>query len=501
MSNKYTGTVVYATDNTEIYRIDDLFDFSGFIGVYTVTENDADNYVRSYLLDGTKVGNTEATAAVSGKVTGFTKELAFENFVEIELDSELPENVNLVGRLLDVENDGQQNGAYVITSAEVSGNTVKLGVGDVTFIRSFVDSFDASKKYYYNIEEGQKVRISLSSYDTSAPSIEQITDKSVSAGSSITIPITATSDYGRDITFVGTTLPRGMSINQKTGTITWKPDASQVGNNHVAITADDGTLTSTVRFTVTVYGSTTGGSSSKEETPSVGTTTPSGGGGGGGGGGAAPSDKPDDEIKTDETDNNETSDNTETGEVSGETDDIRFTDISDHVWAADAINTLAADGIIKGTTASTYSPANNITRADFASLLVRAFKLSSDNTENFADVMVNDYYASELAIARNTGIVSGIGENKFAPRNSITRQDMMVIVYRALQKLNVGFGVYDEPQYTDFSTIAPYARNAVSALIGVGLVNGKSGNIAPTDYTTRAEVAVLIKRVLEYTKK
>ena len=77
----------------------------------------------------------------------------------------------------------------------------------------------------------------------------------------------------------------------------------------------------------------------------------------------------------------------------------------------------------------------------------------------------------------------------------------MVIVYRALQSLDVGFGIYDEPQYEDFSTVAEYAKPAVSALIGAGLINGKNGHIAPTDYTTRAEVAVLIKRILDYTKQ
>ncbi|MBR2181613.1 MAG: S-layer homology domain-containing protein, partial [Oscillospiraceae bacterium] len=159
---------------------------------------------------------------------------------------------------------------------------------------------------------------------------------------------------------------------------------------------------------------------------------------------------------------------------------------------------LADDGIIKGTSASSFSPASNITRADFALLLVRAFKLTSDNAENFADVDASDYFASELAIARNAGIVGGIGNNKFAPRNSITRQDMMVIAYRALQKLNVGLGIYDEPQYLDFDTVADYAKEAVSALTSAGLVNGKNGFIAPTDYTTRAEVAVLIKRILDY---
>jgi|GEM_PF-1239223 len=141
---------------------------------------------------------------------------------------------------------------------------------------------------------------------------------------------------------------------------------------------------------------------------------------------------------------------------------------------------------------------DNMTMGMSCLLLVRAFKLSSDNTENFADVMVNDYYASELAIARNTGIVNGIGDNKFAPRSTITRQDMMVIVYRAMQKRGVGFGVYNEPRYPDFTTVALYARDAVSALISAGLVNGKSGLIAPTDYTTRAEVAVLVKRILDY---
>ena len=182
---------------------------------------------------------------------------------------------------------------------------------------------------------------------------------------------------------------------------------------------------------------------------------------------------------------------------------VRFIDLGNHAWAADAINSLADEGIIKGTSANTFSPAANITRADFAILLVRAFELASDNEENFADVNASDYFAKELAVARNTGLVNGIGENKFAPRNNITRQDMMVIVYRALtgmNKLNVGDGVLDVPQAPDFDQVADYAREAVSALVGVKLINGKNGLIAPTDYTTRAEVAVLLQRILDYIK-
>ncbi len=158
--------------------------------------------------------------------------------------------------------------------------------------------------------------------------------------------------------------------------------------------------------------------------------------------------------------------------------------------------------ISAGSTITTLS-AGQLGEHNFAVLLVRAFKLTSENTENFADVLDSDYFAEELAIARNTGLVNGIGENKFAPRNNITRQDMMVIVYRALagmNKLNVGDGVLDVPQASDFEKVAGYAKKAVSALVNEKLVNGKNGKIAPTDYTTRAEVAVLIKRILDYTK-
>ena len=85
----------------------------------------------------------------------------------------------------------------------------------------------------------------------------------------------------------------------------------------------------------------------------------------------------------------------------------------------------------------------------------------------------------------------------------------MVIVHRALEASlalkgggpsNDGGGILPS-QYPDFATVAPYAQDAVSALISEGLINGKSGRIAPTDYTTRAEVAVLIKRILDYTNK
>jgi len=522
--------VVYATNNSVKYNVGGVFDFRGFVGVYSTNSEGVPTY--RYVHDGNIIGDeVESEGTLTGKVEGFERNLAFKNYIDVS--AEIEDASALVGEYIYIDNDRADNAVYKIEGASVlenhtygdGKNVIRLDIDRTTLIRGHQDAAQPELGYVYNIAAGQTFRIPLSYNEDFSPEFEPVsTSLTTSAGSSISIPITAFSPVEEDaptITYMGTTLPRGASVNAETGVFTWKPDSSQIGENHVAITARDADgRESTIHFTVTVYGSTTGGSSSNDstETPSENTgtsgdtSTPAGGGGGGGGGGAAPTDKPDEETKTDETNDDESLLLKEKVPGAGEADEVgkpQFTDLGNHSWAEDAINALAADGIIKGTSASTFAPAKNITRADFAILLVRAFKLKSDNTENFADVSASDYFASELAIARNTGIVNGIGDNKFAPRNTITRQDMMVIVHRALQSQSLLLEekgdrrmAVDEvlSQYPDFDTVAEYAKEAVSALISAGLVNGKSGRIAPTDYTTRAEVAILLKRVLDYIK-
>ncbi len=502
--------IFYATNNTVTYKVTDEIAgeskdilFRGFVGVYTVN-GDGEN-IYKYVHDGDIIGKPEvvSTATVEGVVKDFTKEISTDNKITLipERDLTDEEIEDISDRYIFIDNgDLTRSGTFRIYDAEQSGEDIVLSVGKISPIRRNKDSFNTELGYIYTIAEGQTARIPATYSEDFAPYFDPISSSlSVSAGSSISVPLKANSDLGKSVTYSGNTLPRGASIDGATGTVTWKPDSSQVGRNHFAVTAtDESGRQSTVHFYITVYGSTTGGSKNEE----TGTTdTPPAGGGGGG---ASPT--PEDSSKDDAgdvssdvpQDNTDASDSTNAG--NGENIAPQFADLSNHTWASDAINKLATAGIIKGTSEITFSPANNITRADFALLLVRAFDLKSDNTENFADVSASDYFAAELAIARNNGIVGGIGENKFAPRNSVTRQDMMVIVYRALQKLNVELGIDDEPKYADFTIVAEYAKPAVSALIGAGIVNGKNNLIAPTDYTTRAEVAVLIKRILDYIK-
>ena len=497
--------ILYATNNSVTYEIE-MADgaplrFRGFVGVWTV-QNGKNTY--KYISDGDILGEeTGAEVVFKGVVRSFTKEIGdygenpdFTNEITVVPNASVSDELlsDLAGRYLIVDNGAQgRSGSYKIEGVRRDGDNVVFDVGRVTSIRSYVDAMDPSLGFTYTISEGQSARVPLSYYEDNAPEFDAVADSlSTSAGSTISVKLNATSPLDEAITYKSEMLPRGASFDSETGTVTWKPTSSQIGDNHFAITAiDESGRKSTVHFIVSVYGSTGGAGGGGSTTPSTPTDTPT-----------IPTtpgvtDKPagsTDNVGTDLPGGPQTPSTDKTDS------NARFIDLGNYSWAADAINSLADEGIIKGTSENTFSPAANITRADFAILLVRAFKLASENEENFADVSSSDYFAKELAVARNTGLVNGIGDNKFAPRNNISRQDMMVIVYRALVAMEKITAAENTPSASDFDTVADYAKEAVSALVNAKLVNGKNGLIAPIDHTTRAEVAVLIKRILDFIK-
>ncbi len=512
--------VVYTQNNSVTYRITDeernySFDFKGFVGVWTVGQEN--NNIYTFISDGEKIGDgtngiENLDAALSGTVVDFQRELSFDNWVEVEFDREVTEiEANAIkDRLINFEYYGPANASFVVKSVTMTSPTRGiLNLGGITLINSYIDSKNTDLGYNYDVAVGRTFEIPMSYEDDDAPVFDKVSDNIVTnAGSSVTLAVNATAEGENGVTYSARTLPRGASFDASTATFTWRPTNSQIGENLVAIDAvDEHGRISTLYFTVKVHGSTSGNTGTTPEVPDVPSkpdipttpTTPessgtSGGGGGngsGGGGTGTPS------APTTPTTPTEPEVPPTEGEEKG-----RFIDLGNHVWAADSINTLADKGVIKGTSANTYSPANNITRADFAVLLVRAFEKTSDNTENFVDVFESDYFARELAIARNTGMVQGIGDNKFAPRNNIKRCDMMLMVYRVLESLDVEItGDADVNVYADFDTVPEYAKEAVAALVGAGLVNGKGENIAPLDNTTRAEVAVLLMRILDFVAK
>ncbi len=510
--------VVYATNNKVLYRIDNKFDFRGFVGVYSLSDG---KVVYSYINDGDIIGDTTTKAAYTGKVSDFTRELSIENSITVELDS-AADAKELEGRFIYIENDGSENAAYPIVGVKsINGRTAVLDVGGETFIRACRDSTNLDAGYIYNIEEGQSFSIPLSDVYESSPVFTPVEDRRAAAGSKISFKVSATSPVDKDITYEAVSMPRGASFDENTQTISWTPDEKQLGEHHVEIHANDGSLTTSIHINVEVYrsagivGSGSGnesdenqgtGSDSSDTTPSGGdapsggNTPPSGndgsgsgGGGGGGSGSAGGSGNESGDQKPDD------SGNTDAGDDTPATPGEKFVDLGNHTWAKDAIYALVDSGVVNGTSENTYSPAKNIKRADFAIMLVRAFGITEGQGEHFADVDASKYYAKELLLAKANGIVGGIGDNKFNPEGEITRQDMMLMLYRALEAQGKKLPDADESVLADFADaaeIADYAKSAVASVVKAGIITGSNGRINPLSRATRAEIAVMLSRIL-----
>ncbi len=176
-----------------------------------------------------------------------------------------------------------------------------------------------------------------------------------------------------------------------------------------------------------------------------------------------------------------------------------FNDLGSAEWARKAIETMAAKGITSGTgDGTTFSPGLNITRADFMVLLIKTLGLTAEFTENFDDVKPGVYYYNAIGIAKKLGIAAGCGNNLFKPTESISRQDMMVLAARALEKYQ-GLEAAETnavlERFTDRKEVAGYAALSLATLIEAGITEGSGGRLTPRAYTTWAEVAAFLYKI------
>jgi putative cell wall-binding protein len=176
-----------------------------------------------------------------------------------------------------------------------------------------------------------------------------------------------------------------------------------------------------------------------------------------------------------------------------------FSDLGSVEWAKKAIETMASKGITNGTDdGTTFSPTVNITRADFMVLLIKTLGLTAEFTENFDDVKPGTYYYNAIGVAKKLGIAAGSGNNLFKPTESISRQDMMVLAARALEKYQ-GLEAAETnavlERFTDRKEVAEYAALSLATLIEAGITEGSGGRLTPRAYTTRVEVAAFLYKI------
>ncbi len=180
-----------------------------------------------------------------------------------------------------------------------------------------------------------------------------------------------------------------------------------------------------------------------------------------------------------------------------------FSDVDiSYSWAVPYIDSLYESGIVSGSSSGStklYSPGAQITRGDFMLILHRALNLQTNSTtSNFADVPSGSYYYTAIITAKALGIAQG-SENRFYPNNTISREDAMVLVLRAVNITGKTISSGDTTNLSSFSdngSISDYSRSAVAALVKAGIITGSDDNkIYPQGSLTRAQVAAIIYRV------
>jgi hypothetical protein len=183
---------------------------------------------------------------------------------------------------------------------------------------------------------------------------------------------------------------------------------------------------------------------------------------------------------------------------------LEFSDAAGH-WAHDAVNDMGSRMVINGTGDNLFAPDQDITRAEFAAVIIRALGLKLENgAAPFTDVKAADWYSAAVQTAFTYGLISGFEDGTFRPLDSITREHAMVIMAKAMtittlkEKLASGSAVETLRPFTDADDAAEWARSSIADCLQAGLISGRNGTeLAPKAFITRAEVAVIVQRLLQ----
>ncbi len=142
-----------------------------------------------------------------------------------------------------------------------------------------------------------------------------------------------------------------------------------------------------------------------------------------------------------------------------------------------------------------------MTRAMVVTAIGRLYERSYGNVSGastFSDVDANEYYFKYVAWASENGIIKGIGENKFAPNENVTREEMAVIMLNFATLLKKAAAADGALTYSDSASISSWATNGAKYCQATKVITGREGDsFAPQGTATRAEVAVVIDRFVK----
>ncbi len=179
--------------------------------------------------------------------------------------------------------------------------------------------------------------------------------------------------------------------------------------------------------------------------------------------------------------------------------DTDFRDVPGDSWFAQDADFAAARGLFEGTAPAVFSPDMSMSRAMLAAVLMRLEQAEGRGTPDFPDVVPGSWQAPGVAWAAENSIVSGYPDGRFGPDDSITREQMVTMLYRYAEFCGLDTGTEaDLSEFSDSSAVSPYAVQAMTWAAEHGLVQGTGGGrIEPAGLASRAQTAAIMHRMVE----
>lgn len=188
--------------------------------------------------------------------------------------------------------------------------------------------------------------------------------------------------------------------------------------------------------------------------------------------------------------------------VSTKTDSAQFKDVTRSnvgTWAADAVDFAYHFGLVSGVSKTEFAPNSPMTRAQLVTVLYRAAGSPSVTVStNFEDLDVGSYYYSAVVWANVNGIVNGTSDTTFSPDSRLTRQQLAAILYRYARAFG-GDTSYtgNLSHFTDRRQVDTYAVTPMTWAVSHEIISGTSGTtLSPLSTATRAQVVVILHRYL-----
>ena len=175
---------------------------------------------------------------------------------------------------------------------------------------------------------------------------------------------------------------------------------------------------------------------------------------------------------------------------------VKFTDVPDSHWAFSSITEMADKGIMSGIGNNLFAPSQQLSNAEFITMLVRQFYSDKLGTEG------GTWYAPFMAAAKSANILTGtnVGSNENLATSTINRYDMAQLMYNVLKAEGITTSsLSDTSKVADWASVPSIYRDAVSVCYNMGMLTGvdNKGTFNGTGVMDRAQAAVVMDRLLE----